>query len=1000
MSPGYNGKKLMCALAFLSMSLLQASFAQGVGTIKGVVFDKTSKDRLPGANIVVKGTSVGTTTNLNGEYVIRNAPTGSQTVLVSYIGYTSISVVVNIPDGVNVNQDFALAPTTIQGAEVVVTGQAQGQLQAINQQLASDKIASIVSEAKIQELPDFNAAQAISRLPGVSTIESSGEASKVVIRGLAPQFNEVAVSGIPLASTGNTEIGTASQGGTSGAVSQDRSVDLTMVTPYMIKSIEVYKTLTPDMNANAVGGYVNMELREAPSGTRGDLLWQSGYTSKSNTYGNYRGVASGSTRLFDDHLGVYVLGNLEQYDRNSDNMSGQYTLTADTIGPNGYDPVKVTTVGLNRHLETRKRYGGNAIIDYQLPAGSIRSINMVSRLTSDYTDYDENYDYLNHNLGFTYRTGTNKTDLAVNTLEFTNDFGPMSAELKVANTYSRNYQPNSPFYQFQQTGTVGVGGVPDNTIPQQLLGTVAYAGPGQTYLNSVTLFSADYKENDQVYRADFKVPLTFESSASGFIKFGGDFRYNLHNNTQATPYAAIDQTSPIQQRMVDSLLARFPVALSGATGRFSATNFTSTDQKLFSSFLDNKFGSMLWVPDPTVLNQMTQYIAGNPAFSGTNVGGWFDGPYQHLPNDYKYIEKYYAAYAMAEMDFGPDIKVVGGARFEEDRSLYAAFNLVDGRDPRTQTWIPVTVYPENHYWLPMAQAKYTVNDWADVRYAYTQTLARPDYTQLSPHFVMDYTNTNVWAGNPNLVPGQAYNHDLIFTIHSNEVGLLSLGGFYKTISHFTYYTQYKLHTSALPGLDSVGSFTPAPKNGATLYTYINSPYDAYVKGLEIDFQTRFWYLPAPLDGIVFGINYTHIWSKATYPWRDDRTYFIIGPPRKTYSLVVDSTWTGRLINQPDDILNAYVGYDYGGFSARLSFLFQGNSVSSVLAFPEQGGYTNDYFRIDAAARQKLPWANLELYLDATNLNSRINSAAQQSIGGFTQQLNYGLTADLGIRFTM
>ena len=89
---------------------------------------------------------------------------------------------------------FSFLATTIEGEEVVVTAQSQGQLQAINQQLSSNKIVSVVSESKIQEMPDNNAAQAISRLPGVSTLQSSGEASKVVIRGLAPQYNQVAVS--------------------------------------------------------------------------------------------------------------------------------------------------------------------------------------------------------------------------------------------------------------------------------------------------------------------------------------------------------------------------------------------------------------------------------------------------------------------------------------------------------------------------------------------------------------------------------------------------------------------------------------------------------------------------------------------------------------------------------------------------------------------------------------------------------------------------------------
>jgi hypothetical protein len=78
------------------------------------------------------------------------------------------------------------------------------------------------------------------------------------------------------------------------------------------------------MEANAIGGFVNMELREAPSGLRTDLLLQSGYTAKSNNYGNYRIVLSGSNRFFKEKLGVYVLGNIESYDRNSDNMTAGY----------------------------------------------------------------------------------------------------------------------------------------------------------------------------------------------------------------------------------------------------------------------------------------------------------------------------------------------------------------------------------------------------------------------------------------------------------------------------------------------------------------------------------------------------------------------------------------------------------------------------------------------------------------------------------------------------
>jgi hypothetical protein len=176
---------------------------------------------------------------------------------------------------------------------------------------------------------------------------------------------------------------------------------------------------------------------------------------------------------------------------------------------------------------------------------------------------------------------------------------------------------------------------------------------------------------------------------------------------------------------------------------------------------------------------------------------------------------------------------------------------------------------------------------------------------------------------------------------------------------------------------------------------MNSPYTAYVRGIEMDLQTRFWYLPFPFNGLVINFNYTKISSDATYPWRNARTY-IIGP-RQTKTVVFDSTRSGRLINQPNDILNASIGYDIKDFSARVSFLLQGNAVSYVGNFVEQDGFTKDYFRIDASVRQKLPWYGIELFLDIANLNNANIQSAQKSISGFTNEQNYGLTANLGIR---
>jgi TonB-dependent receptor len=1014
--------KVLAIFGSVVLFSAQLAMAAGSGTLKGRVFDKDTKEALPGATVLVKGTSIGASTDLNGDFVIHNAPAGEQTIVVSYVGYHSSDEKVDIPDNQILQEDFYLSATAVQGKVVIVTAQAQGQIQAINQQLASNKIANIVSAAKIQELPDFNAAQAISRLPGVSVLQSSGEADKVVIRGLAPQYNEIAVGGVTLASTGSAQIGATSQGGTSGSISNDRSVDLTMVTPYMVKSIEVYKTLTPDMNADAIGGYVNMELREAPSGLHGDALWQSGYTQKDNSYGNYRAIASASDRFFDDNLGAYFLFDAESYDRNADNMSAAYSTYSSIVDTTtGYRPVQVNSVTLDRHIETRKRYGANLILDYRLPNGFLKSTNMFSRLNSNYQDNNVGIDYQGNGINFTYRAGDGTTDLGVNTLEFQNDFGFMSADINAAYTYSRNYLPSSPFYQFRQTGGVVVNPLQTiNVVPDSLATTVNYLGSANTYLTSISLLSSDYKEYDKVIRGDFKIPLNVGSTVSGFIKFGGEYRGGDHTNNQHTPYTNIDRGSPIQVQMSDSILAQsWGGSLkydSLANGKFPASNFTSNNSSLYNSFLSNDFGRIYWAANPTLLNDITSYVQGQPELSSinayynggaSNAGGWTDGGFQTLPNNYMYYENYYAGYAMSELDLGSDAMVVGGVRYEQVTSDFTAYNLRDSRSPATQPAFvqEVTVHPGNKFWLPQVQAKYDIADWADLRYSYTQTLSRPDYSELSPHYNIGYGGGPVWSGNPNLRPAHAYNHDLELTLHSNVLGLLSIGGFYKEIKDFTYPTSYHLYNPGPgivipPGLDSIGTFAglgSPPTPGTTLYTYVNNRYIAYVKGIETDLQTRFWYLPFPLNGLLIGINYTHIWSQTQYPLENLVTSG--RPPNQTHTLI-DSTRSGRLIYQPNDIMNTYLGYDFKGFSARVSFVFQGNSVSYVGSFPEQDGFSKNYFRIDFSARQMLPWTGLQLYVDANNLNSEPNISAQTSIGGFTSEQYYGLTADLGIRLTL
>ena len=118
--------------------------------------------------------------------------------------------------------------------------------------------------------------------PALSLIRNGGEGQKVAVRGMSPQYNVVMVNGVRMQSTDRN----------------DRSVDLNMIAPNILSGIEVTKALTADMDADAVGGTVNLKIAPAAEGFRGKFAVQGGYGSTGNTYGNYRVNGLISTRLF------------------------------------------------------------------------------------------------------------------------------------------------------------------------------------------------------------------------------------------------------------------------------------------------------------------------------------------------------------------------------------------------------------------------------------------------------------------------------------------------------------------------------------------------------------------------------------------------------------------------------------------------------------------------------------------------------------------------------
>ncbi|MCB0732471.1 MAG: carboxypeptidase-like regulatory domain-containing protein, partial [Ignavibacteriae bacterium] len=618
---------LVIKLSFVFLLILQSFVFGQSGSIKGIVTESGTDDPLIGANIVIEGTSIGASSDFDGNYLIRSIPAGSHTITVTYIGFEPKSEQINIVANRALELNFTLKPLVLEGETVTISAQAKGQVSAIQQQLTADQISNVVSEERIQELPDFNAASTLARLPGVSTTQSSGEDNKVVIRGLSPKYNSIEIEGVKLSSTGSSQIGLSSNPEVAAQdVNNDRSVDLTMVSPYMIRMISVYKSLTPDMNANSLGGTVNMELREAPSELHWNLMYQQGYTAKSGTLGNFRAVASGSNRFFDDNLGIYLLINAESYDRNSDNMDASYNIAGDATtidSTTGFRPVEVREVTFNRHLENRKRYGGNLILDYTIPNGSLKFVNMLARINSDYTDHRQLINYDQGRMVWRLREGENITDQQLHSLKLDYDLGFLTADLSASYTASRNLLDESPEFSFNQVDALQSGVPRDNIVPEDLTYLLtSYKGDSSVVLRSANLFSSDYKEDKFTYKADFEIPFSIGSDLSGFFKFGGQMYNQTNENDQETPYlgfngSATGDGTDIQANMMRAVMNEFGIDVN-ATGNLIGTTFLNSDKDLFDAFLKNKYGDIYYASNPKLLRQILDYIISKPEFDASN----------------------------------------------------------------------------------------------------------------------------------------------------------------------------------------------------------------------------------------------------------------------------------------------------------------------------------------------------------------------------------------------
>jgi len=979
-------KTFVSVLGMLVMFLLSTHsiYAQGTGGISGKVADKISNEKLPFANIQLKGTGFGASTNEEGEYVIYQVPAGDYQLIITYVGYVEQTIPVTVTAAKTLKVNVELEYAAFESKEVVITAQASGQMGAINQQLNSNTIKNVVSADRIKDVPDVNAAESVSRLPGLSLIRSGGEGQKVAIRGISPQYNVTMVNGVRMQSTDRN----------------DRSVDLNMIAPNILSGIEVTKALTADMDADAVGGTVNLKIGKAAEGFRGNFSMQGGYGSLANTYGNYRATGFLSNRYFDNKFGVQISGFLDNFNRSSDALSAGYALNEEDILEDGFIPIDLASVTINDRVTTRQRTGGSLVFDYQFAKGSIIMNNFISNLAQEQIEQQNSLSLIGNQWTAYARDSELGNTVISNAIQGEFDFSFFSMDFSLSNSISNqnvpgNLRMNVGIAQGESGFTTPTLEDPLKATPSELLSAAEIIqGINAKRVTRFQTLQRDVTEQAQEAMLNFNVPFSFSKGVLGKLKFGGKYVRNFRDNDETQ-----NATDPDRNFLGEQFVALVKDSLWTDLGLENIDRNLGIRAFLFEEptysigeFLsdEERIDDFFYKADISKMNRYVDLAKENGYYI-------IDGK-ESVQYDYTYERNLFAFYTMAEVNIGKAITLFPGIRYENFRFNYNSFST-ERFGPEPEDFTNEALSNDDNKgtnWFPQLHIRVKPTDWFDIRMASTKSIIYPDYRAVSPYIYYDsFSGPVLDLGNPTLKPALAQNYDVYASFFKNRLGLITAGLFYKEIDNLIVTSSFRTKDS-----ETINNrFDLTQTQQTVVNTWINLEAPSSVRGFELDWQTHLWYLPSFLKGIVLSANYTHINSKTSYPLQ---TSVKNGTGPFAQTVFVDSTRTGRMPNQPDDIFNFTIGYDIGGFSARLSYVYTDNVLVGInRTYDELDSYTDAYKRWDFTAYQKLPWleGRMQLYVNVNNVTNTPDRSFVSVLQKLSSLQYFGRTVDLGLRYS-
>ena len=883
----------------LGLLALSAVAAQA-GEVRGRVVDANTGALLEGATIQVRESGREAASGRDGAYSLVDLPSGTHTLVVRYVGYEAVTQPVQVSETGVVTTDITIGSELV-GNEVeavVVTGTRAAQAQALQTKRAAAQILDAISADDVGKLPDANLADALQRVPGVATSIDQGEGRYITIRGVDPDLNNVTVNGQLL--------GTPEGSG--------RKVPLDTFPSDIISAVQVIKAPTPDMDAQGIGGTINIVTPSAFDRT-GPFLFGSadvGYNELSgrNPYG--ANLAGGRTFGPADQFGVVLAASYSFRGYESDNVEATgWRRVNGLLAPQNFI--------IRDYAIDRERIGLVANFEYR-PSDAVRLY-----LNNVYTRYSD--------------------DEERDTRTFNFALGTLSQQTATGGRYSggraavelRSRKVVQTLYNVSAGGEIESG--PYTVDFNATYSRAVEDTPRRIdweFRSATNAFPNTYDLSGEFINVEAGAAL-FDASRYPFRRV----RRRMDDVQDDTYTASLDLTRDLVSRPG---FVKAGVRLLTRDKSWDRTNqdFSGTTRPFLLSE----------VSEPGVTDHLGRYNFG-PIINFGRVEALFaenrsifrpdvqSTAVNSLALDYGAEEEVLAGYGMASLGFG-DLDVIAGVRVERTEADYYAYDLQFVAGALSSAPIRQSSSEYTNV-LPGLHLRYEASDRLLLRAAYTNTIGRPNFEDVVPRRQFDFTpdgpgvfEGTIDEGNPGLQPFESMNLDLSAEYYLTPAGIVAAGLFYKKIQNPIYASRAELQNVRENDLFFSDLTRTRPENAE----------EGTIFGIELNYQQQFNFLPSPLDGFGLAANYTYTDSEAKVFGRADELPFF---------------------RQSDHIGNVAIYYEKYGFDARLALAYRSEYLDILVGSPDFDVYIDDRAQLDFKASYAIS-DRLELFGEVLNIN--------------------------------